>query len=62
MNDNFYYFRKNTPSQMFDRVLVCTPLPPLSAGGGGGGGGGGNHQKNFQKGGLTGPQILEGSC
>ena len=30
MNDNFYYFRKNTSSQMFDRVVVCTP-PPLSA-------------------------------
>ena len=57
MNDNFYYFRKNTPSQMFDRVLVCTPSPPLSAGGGGE-----NLQTNFQKGGLTGPQILEGSC
>ena len=26
MNDNFYYFRKNTSSQMFDRVVVWEGL------------------------------------
>ena len=38
------------------KFIVCTP--PLSAWGGGGL----NLQPNFQKGGLTGPKLLEGGC
>ena len=44
-----------------DALIVCTP-PPLSAGGEGEGGSL-NLQPYFQKrGGLTGPQLLEGGC